>query len=66
MAEPIDWDAAYVAELPRVYNFFLYKVGDKEFAQDLTATTLNALTAFEILPGSCRSFNLPLALPEVC
>lgn len=39
MAEPIDWDAAYVAELPRVYNFFLYKVGDKEYAQDLTATT---------------------------
>lgn len=39
VAEPIDWDAAYVAELPRVYNFFLYKVGDKEFAQDLTATT---------------------------
>jgi len=39
MAEPIDWDAVYAAELPRVYNFFLYKVGDKEYAQDLTATT---------------------------
>lgn len=39
MAEPIDWDAVYKAELSRVYNFFLYKVGDKEFAQDLTATT---------------------------
>jgi RNA polymerase sigma-70 factor (ECF subfamily) len=39
MAEPIDWDAVYAAELPRVYNFFLYKVGDREHAQDLTATT---------------------------
>ena len=37
--EQIDWDAVYASELPRVYNFFLYKVGDREFAQDLTATT---------------------------
>jgi RNA polymerase sigma-70 factor (ECF subfamily) len=40
MVEHIDWDAVYTKELPRVYNFFLYKLGDKEFAQDLTATTL--------------------------
>lgn len=39
MVEPIDWDVVYTKELPRVYNFFLYKLGDKEFAQDLTATT---------------------------
>ena len=39
MLEQIDWDAVYTAELSRVYNFFLYKVGDKEFAKDLTATT---------------------------
>ena len=37
--EPIDWDAVYTAELPRVYNFFLYKVGNREAAQDLTAIT---------------------------
>lgn len=35
----IDWDEIYTSELPRVYNFFLYKIGDREFAQDLTAMT---------------------------
>lgn len=33
----IDWDEIYTSELPRVYNFFLYKIGEREFAQDLTA-----------------------------
>jgi len=39
MAEQIDWDLVYTLELPRIYNFFLFKVGNREFAQDLTATT---------------------------
>jgi RNA polymerase sigma-70 factor (ECF subfamily) len=39
MTEHIDWDSVYKSEFPRIYNFFLYKVGDREFAQDLTATT---------------------------
>lgn len=39
MTEQIDWDSVYKSELPRIYNFFLYKVGDRELAQDLTATT---------------------------
>ena len=39
-AEPaIDWAAAYDLFLPRVYNFFLYRVGDREVAEDLTSTT---------------------------
>lgn len=37
--QAVDWDTVYSSELPRVYNFFLYKIGDREFAQDLTATT---------------------------
>lgn len=37
-AEP-DWEAIYRAELPRVYNFFLYRVGERTLAEDLTATT---------------------------
>ncbi len=40
MTEQIDWDSIYQSELPRIYNFFLYKIGDREFAQDLTATTV--------------------------
>ncbi|MCE5209790.1 MAG: sigma-70 family RNA polymerase sigma factor [Chloroflexi bacterium] len=39
MTQEIDWDSVYTSELPRIYNFFLYKVGDRECAQDLTATT---------------------------
>jgi RNA polymerase sigma-70 factor (ECF subfamily) len=38
ITQPIDWDAIYTLELPRIYNFFLYKVGDRDLAQDLTAT----------------------------
>jgi RNA polymerase sigma-70 factor (ECF subfamily) len=33
-----DWEALYVEQLPRVYNFFRYRVGPAE-AEDLAATT---------------------------
>ena len=35
----VDFEAVYRAELPRVYNFFRYRVGDDQTAQDLTAET---------------------------
>lgn len=38
-SQVIDWDAIYTTQLPRIYNFFLYKVGDPALAQDLTAET---------------------------
>ena len=38
-AKPVDWSALYADELPRVYNFFRYRVYDHQVAQDLTATT---------------------------
>ena len=34
-----EWESLYTAELPRVYNFFRYRVGDDSLAEDLTATT---------------------------
>ena len=34
-----DWDALYAAELPRVYNFFRYRVGPGAVAEDLTSLT---------------------------
>lgn len=37
--EIIDWDAIYTSEVSHVYNYFLYKVGDQNAAQDLTAAT---------------------------
>jgi RNA polymerase sigma-70 factor, ECF subfamily len=39
MATPTDWEALYARELPRVYNFFRYRVGEGAMAEDLTAAT---------------------------
>ena len=35
----LDWDAVYVEQMPRVYNFFRYRVGDGAEAEDLTSAT---------------------------
>jgi RNA polymerase sigma-70 factor, ECF subfamily len=38
-AQDVDWDAVYAEQLPRVYNFFRYRVGDGPAAEDLTSIT---------------------------
>lgn len=38
-ASEADWDALYASEMPRIYNFFRYRVGDGPEAEDLTAIT---------------------------
>jgi RNA polymerase sigma-70 factor (ECF subfamily) len=35
----LDWDSIYTSELPRIFNFFRYRVGDGDLAEDLTAST---------------------------
>ncbi len=35
----VDWEAVYQADLPRLYNFFRYRVGNDQIAEDLTAET---------------------------
>ncbi len=37
-AEP-NWEQVYAEQLPRVFNFFRYRVGDTADAEDLTART---------------------------
>jgi len=37
-ADP-DWDAIYADQLPRVYNFFRYRLGDVPEVDDLTSVT---------------------------
>lgn len=37
--DALDWDAIYWEYMPGIYNFFRYRVGDDQIAQDLTATT---------------------------
>jgi RNA polymerase sigma-70 factor, ECF subfamily len=39
LAEEIDWEVEYREYLPRVYNFFRYRLGDRTLAEDLTAVT---------------------------
>lgn len=38
-ADEADWDALYADQLPRVYNFFRYRVGNGPEAEDLTSVT---------------------------
>ena len=38
-AREADWDALYADQLPRVYNYFRYRVGDGAVAEDLTSLT---------------------------
>ena len=38
-ATDADWDAVYAEQMPRVYNFFRYRVGDDHAAEDLTSIT---------------------------
>jgi len=38
-AEEADWDVLYAEQLPRIYNFFRYRVGHGPEAEDLTAAT---------------------------
>lgn len=35
----IDWDGVYREELPRIYNFFRYRFGNRTSAEDLTSVT---------------------------
>lgn len=35
----LDWDAAYAELLPRVYNYFRYRLGHDAVAEDLTSRT---------------------------
>jgi RNA polymerase sigma-70 factor (ECF subfamily) len=37
-AEP-DWDAVYAEQLPRVYNYFRYRIRNDSVAEDLTSKT---------------------------
>lgn len=39
LAEETDWEATYREYLPRVYNFFRYRLCDQTLAEDLTAAT---------------------------
>jgi DNA-directed RNA polymerase specialized sigma24 family protein len=35
----LDWDAVYADQLPRIYNFFRFRLGREADAEELTART---------------------------
>jgi RNA polymerase sigma-70 factor, ECF subfamily len=35
----VNWAAAYQADLPGIYNYFRYRIGNEQVAEDLTADT---------------------------
>lgn len=39
LATKVDFEKFYRAELPRIYNYFRYRVGDGQIAEDLTSVT---------------------------
>jgi len=39
-AEDINWDSVVSNELPRLYNYFRYRLGDEVIAEDLTSVVL--------------------------
>lgn len=39
LAEETDWETVYKEYLPRVYNFFRYRVNNESIVEDLTAAT---------------------------
>lgn len=39
LTDKVDWESIYCSEMPRVYNFFLYRTGEHTLAEDLTAST---------------------------
>ncbi|MEL6306781.1 MAG: sigma-70 family RNA polymerase sigma factor [Chloroflexota bacterium] len=38
---PPDWDAVFAYQLPRVYNYVLYRVNNQQLAEDLTSTAFH-------------------------
>jgi RNA polymerase sigma-70 factor (ECF subfamily) len=38
-ADKVDWDAVYADQLPRIYNYFRFRLGREADAEDLTART---------------------------
>ncbi len=38
--EDINWDSVVINELPRLYNYFRYRLGDESVAEELTSVVL--------------------------
>lgn len=53
----IDWEAVFYSALPGVFNYFMYRTGDKAVAEDLTSET------FEQAWKSRANYRIEMASP---
>lgn len=64
-AQAIDWEAQYWEQMPRIFNFFRYRLGDEEVAKDLTSITFTkawrARDQFNIDLGSFEAWLFTIA-----
>ncbi|MBC8098827.1 MAG: sigma-70 family RNA polymerase sigma factor [Armatimonadetes bacterium] len=61
----LDWDAVYWEYMPRIYNYFRYRVGDDALAEDLTANTFvkawKARNSYDRTRGAISTWLLTIA-----
>jgi|SRR3990172_4107665 len=54
-AIPVDWEAVYAEQLPRVYNFLRYRVGDGALVTGLCQCAANVGASVDGAPLSMRT-----------
>src|SRR6266496_425703 len=52
-----DWDALYAEQLPRIYNFFRFRVGEGAVAEDLTSITFEKAWRAAPVPAGPRGVH---------
>ena len=64
-AQAIDWEAMYWEQMPRIFNFFRYRLGDEEVAKDLTSITFTkawrARDQFDMKLGTFEAWLFTIA-----
>jgi RNA polymerase sigma-70 factor, ECF subfamily len=63
--QPLDWEAVYWEYMPRIFNYFCYRVGERALAEDLTATTFvkawKARREYNAAKGAVSTWLLTIA-----
>ena len=71
---PVDFEAVYQRDLPRIYNFFRYQLGDDQLAEDLTAAVKEygvasvkgrAANFYIQYIGAFKEFYAPVFAPQL-
>ena len=58
----VNFESVYQTELPRIYNFFRYRLGDDQVAEDLTAETFEKAWRHRDRPSTALRREVPLRI----